>query len=468
MKTFKQFILTEAKLGLGDPKEHLTHIEDLVIEEGPAGMEKLKQMVAGILAFAQGYDTGNVDVNLKVDGSPALYFGADPRKEFKGQFFVATKHNLQRKDQILNHTVEEIRANHAKKEQVGLVVKLIEALEKLQPLYASIQEDINNRIVQTDMLFGNSGEKSEEFIDGQYYLTFSPQLIKYAVPVPPEGVKDDFYDSVANADFGIGIHDTWTGSIENVPDPRTGNDYSHVFLRVSNKKVIKKIVKAASKYRVFAINGTFDPDNVRSEGGSRVSMSINDQDIIDINTLLKTAEQELSETQESTHQLLYTNGRHEFVSKVMVFINGEVKKHAYNNVNNFYTQAYRGGEFNSKYLQQSFMDFLHSQLEREMKGKGERGIANAQEKFNLRQELFSLYQPYFKCMYHLIQMKRKLEDLFNQIDSALKIGKSFYVQDDGSYEYDPQGEGFAVFQGDNHVKVLKRLDFSARNLTKLR
>ena len=60
MKTFKQFILTEAKLGLGDPKEHLTHIEDLVIEEGPAGMEKLKQMVAGILAFAQGYDTGSI------------------------------------------------------------------------------------------------------------------------------------------------------------------------------------------------------------------------------------------------------------------------------------------------------------------------------------------------------------------------------------------------------------------------
>ena len=456
MINFKKFLLSEGKLGLGDPKEHLTHIEDLVIEEGPAGMVKLKQAVAGILSFAKGIDNGDAEVNLKVDGAPALYFGADPRKEFKGQFFVATKHNLQRKDQIMNHSVQEIQQNHPREEQQGLVVKLSEALEKLQPLYESIKGSIGNRIVQTDMLFGNSGEKSEEIIDGQNYLTFNPQLIKYAVPVDP---NDSLYNNVASADFGIGIHDTWKGSIETVNDPRTGEKYPHVFLRQSNKKAIEKIVEAASKFNVFAINGNFDP---KSTG-----MTMDSSKADEINSLIEMADEELNKVSTGTHQTLYGDGRHDFVSKVMVFINGEVRKHAQKNVNNFYTAAYRGHEYNDKYLRQSFLEFLTTQLDRDMKGKGEKGQQNARNRFELRQELFETFQPYFKCMYYLIQMKRKLEELFDQIDSTLKIGKSFYEQEDGSYEYDPQGEGFAVFNGrDNHVKIVKRLDFSGRNLIK--
>ena len=45
MIKFKQFMLSEAKLGLGDPAEHLTHIEDLIMEEGPEGMRKLKEQI---------------------------------------------------------------------------------------------------------------------------------------------------------------------------------------------------------------------------------------------------------------------------------------------------------------------------------------------------------------------------------------------------------------------------------------
>ena len=276
------------------------------------------------------------------------------------------------------------------------------------------------------------------------------------MPVDP---NDSLYNNVASADFGIGIHDTWKGSIETVNDPRTGEKYPHVFLRQSNKKAIEKIVEAASKFNVFAINGNFDP---KSTG-----MTMDSSKADEINSLIEMADEELNKVSTGTHQTLYGDGRHDFVSKVMVFINGEVRKHAQKNANNFYTAAYRGHEYNDKYLRQSFLEFLTTQLDRDMKGKGEKGQQNARNRFELRQELFETFQPYFKCMYYLIQMKRKLEELFDQIDSTLKIGKSFYEQEDGSYEYDPQGEGFAVFNGrDNHVKIVKRLDFSGRNLIK--
>ena len=310
------------------------------------------------------------------------------------------------------------------------------------------------------MLFGNSGEKKTETIDGVQYLTFHPQLIKYAIPVDPE---DTLYNTAAKAEFGIGIHDTWKASIEDVPDAKTGEKFGHVFLRDSNKKYIQKIVTAAegkfSNHNILAINSNFSEEST--------GINLNDTAADEILQLIDLAEQELNTVSTAMNQQLYGDNRHEFITRVTVYINGEVRKHANKDTNNFYTQAYRGAPFNIKYLRQSFMYFLHSQLERDMKGKCERGQMNAREKFKLREDLFDVYQPYFKCMYYLIQMKRKLEELFDQINSTLKIGKSFYAQDDGSYEYDPQGEGFAIFVGkDNHTKLVKRLEFSGRNLIK--
>ena len=150
MITFKQFfhslLLTESDVGIGDPAEHLTHIEDLIIEHGHKGLDMLKKQVYGILKFAGALEDGDeseekLDINLKVDGAPALYFGVDPRPQYEGQFFVATKHNLSRSlgGQAINHSEEEIRANtDAVKE--GLIAKLIEAYRALKPFYEEIGE----------------------------------------------------------------------------------------------------------------------------------------------------------------------------------------------------------------------------------------------------------------------------------------------------------------------------------------
>jgi hypothetical protein len=69
----------------------------------------------------------------------------------------------------------------------------------------------------------------------------------------------------------------------------------------------------------------------------------------------------------------------------------------------------------------------------------------------------------------MIRIKNIILNLFNQIEQQIaktggKIGKAFIPQADGSFALS-RGEGFVLFVGDNQVKIVDRLDFSAKNLT---
>ena len=68
----------------------------------------------------------------------------------------------------------------------------------------------------------------------------------------------------------------------------------------------------------------------------------------------------------------------------------------------------------------------------------------------------------------MINVKNILINLFTQVENQIqktggKIGKSFIPQPDGSFALS-RGEGFVLFVGDNQVKIVDRLDFSAKNL----
>ena len=88
MRNFKQYydLFLEAKVNPG-VKLHLSHLEDLVIEQGKDGFASFAEHIVELKNYIYGLDSETV-VNLKVDGAPALYFGMDPRPDFKGQFFV--------------------------------------------------------------------------------------------------------------------------------------------------------------------------------------------------------------------------------------------------------------------------------------------------------------------------------------------------------------------------------------------
>ena len=168
MKTFQQYyeILLEKKINPG-VKLHLSHLEDLVIEQGKEGFAAFAEHISELKNYIYGLDSETV-VNLKVDGAPALYFGADPRPDFKGQFFVASKSGFNKTPKV-NHSPEEVQTNHG--HAPGLAEKLVQSLAALKPVYDSIN---TGRIYQGDIIFTEELKKDEE-IDNQAHITFQPQ-----------------------------------------------------------------------------------------------------------------------------------------------------------------------------------------------------------------------------------------------------------------------------------------------------
>jgi hypothetical protein len=78
------------------------------------------------------------------------------------------------------------------------------------------------------------------------------------------------------------------------------------------------------------------------------------------------------------------------------------------------------------------------------------------------------FQHFVTATHYMISVKNLLLGLFGQIEDQIqktggKIGKSFIPQADGSFALS-RGEGFVLFVGDNQVKIVDRLDFSAKNL----
>ena len=440
MNTFKQYyqLFLEAKANPG-VKLHLSHLEDLVIEQGKDGFNKFVEHITNFKNYVYGLDSETV-VNLKVDGAPALYFGKDPRPEQQGQFFVASKSGFN-KDPKINHTPEEIAANHG--HAPGLAAKLNQALQSLKPVYESIG---SSRIYQGDIIFTPDVKKSED-IDGQAHITFQPQLIKYAVPVDEQS---ELYNRVKNASFGIAIHDSFKGVTD---------DGTNIRFTAPNKNV-NDLVEAGRSNNVFIESSTYNQ--------KQINLDLPRQTKVQLDTLLSHAQQHIEQVSD-TFDTAYTSNN-KFMGIVQRFLNDEVKR-AERTKNNVYSLAFDGNNFNEQVFGKRFKSFLNKNFDKESAGKGERGVMNARERLASYQRLFEddNFQHFVIATHHMISMKKIMVELFTQVENQIKrtggkIGKSFIPQSDGSFALS-RGEGFVLFVGDNQVKIVDRLDFSAKNLT---
>jgi hypothetical protein len=440
MNTFKQFyeLCLESKSNAG-VKLHLSHLEDLVIEGGKQGFADFTAQIINFKNYIYGLDSETV-VNLKVDGAPALYFGADPRPHYKGQFFVASKSGFNKQPKI-NHTPEEIQKNHG--HAPGLAQKLNQAYAALRPVYDSLGTD---RIFQGDIIF-TSELKQPENIDGTDHITFQPQLIKYAVPVDP---NSDLYNRVNVSSFGISIHDSFKG---------VSDDGVNMRFTKPNKNN-QDLVAAGIQHNVFIETSTYNQD--------QINLDIPRNTKVTLNTLIAKADNHIQQVSDEFDTLYVAHGK--FMSIVQRFINDEVKKAA-RNVRNVYTQAFDGEDFNEKIFTKRFSKFLDSNYEIESRGKGDRGIQNAKDRLENYRKIFldANFQHFISATHYMIDIKRHILALFTQVEETIqktggKIGKAFIPQADGSFVLS-RGEGFVLFVGDNQVKIVDRLDFSAKNLT---
>jgi len=439
MKLFKQYyeLFLEKKINPG-VKLHLSHLEDLVIEQGKKGFFEFVEQITNFKNYIYGLDSETV-VNLKVDGAPALYFGADPRPDFKGQFFVASKSGFNKTPKV-NHSPEEVQANHG--HAPGLAEKLIQALNALKPVYESIN---SNKIYQGDIIFTGDQKKLEK-IDDQDHITFQPQLIKYAVPVDE---SSELYNRVKSSSFGIAIHDSFRG---------VSDDGTNIRFTAPNKNVLD-LVEASKRHKVFIETSTYNQ--------KQINLDLPRQTKVELDTLLARAKGHIEQVSD-TFDTAYVNNN-KFMGIVQRFLNDEVKK-AERTKNNIYSLAFNGNDFNEEIFSKRFFSFLKKNYSKEVLGKGDRGVMNAKERMKDYKAMFEddNFQHFVTTTHYMINVKNILINLFTQVENQIqktggKIGKSFIPQPDGSFALS-RGEGFVLFVGDNQVKIVDRLDFSAKNL----
>jgi hypothetical protein len=459
MIKFSQFftLVTEA-LRSGPLKTHLSHIEDLVLEGGKRGFDDFKEQIEEFIKFLRGFDS-NTDINLKVDGAPALYFGYDVRRGYEGVFFVATKSSFNTTP-LINHNDLDIENNHSKSPGLQFILK--QALRYLKPLYEQLAPSIGNRMVQTDFLFKSSDDLKKEEIDGSEYITFHPQLIKYAIPVDN---KSDLYRSVYNSEVGIAIHDLW--DIESDSDT---NRMVPITNKPKDPSLVDKFVLTGQSLGVFVVNSMYTREST--------GLKVDDKIIQKIEDLLNAAEMEIMDIPEEYDERFFATLAHDgtdtdirkdlkhelkLVDLFRIFVNGEVRKAAQGS-SNVYQHALQGSTFNDSYFNVAIREFLHSRRVLEVsKKKSDKGKSASEQFFDILDDLKDSFKLYFKATYHLIQIKHLLVEILDKVDTTLKIGKTFYPEGDG-FKLD-KGEGFVLFVGDNHIKVVDRIAFSGRNLT---
>ena len=143
MKTLKTLI-NEQK------NTHMTHVEDLVFDEGVEGARKAILFLADLRNMLAGHGQSKVTATVKWDGAPAIFAGIDPRDK---KFFVAKK-GVFNKTPVVYKTNADIDADTSG----DLNAKLKVALAEFSKL------GIKSGVFQGDLMFTN--DKKIEVIDG--------------------------------------------------------------------------------------------------------------------------------------------------------------------------------------------------------------------------------------------------------------------------------------------------------------
>ena len=182
------FLLDEGKANT-----HLTHLEELVLTQGPKGYDMARAFLLELLEELKGNVDSKVKTSVKWDGAPAIFAGINPEN---GKFFVAIK-SLFNKTPKINYTNADISANHG---SGGPSDKIKIALKYLPEL------GITDAVYQGDIMF-SKGDLKKQTIDGQSMLTFGPNTITYAVPE-----DSDLASQMRKAHLGVVWHTKYTGN----------------------------------------------------------------------------------------------------------------------------------------------------------------------------------------------------------------------------------------------------------------
>ena len=239
----------------GKANTHLTHLEELVLTQGPKGYDMARAFLLELLEELKGNVDSKVKTSVKWDGAPAIFAGINPEN---GKFFVGTK-SIFNKVPKINYTPEDVQRNHG--HAPGLVDKLTKALQYLPPL--GIQ-----KILQGDFMFDDEMISTID-VDGEPHYAFKPNTITYAAPV-----NSKLGQEIAESKFDIVFHTTYdsldsgasfgadVSGLNKVPgvwvdDAYFTDDTGTVTLTEDEETKVKELVAAADQ-----INEKIDYDDL--------------------------------------------------------------------------------------------------------------------------------------------------------------------------------------------------------------
>lgn len=163
--------------------QHLLHIEELPIVYGQIGLQKARWILEGI-AF------GVISPRLKWDGAPALFMGVE---SYRPWISKKTGRRYFSHHEILDHIKDE-----------NLAHKLFTAFDCWTMDMMRFSPAVAEKPIFCDFLFSPADLK-EEKIQGEIYLTFTPNLITYAIKAGSVAEMD-----AVMAHCGVAVHNEYS------------------------------------------------------------------------------------------------------------------------------------------------------------------------------------------------------------------------------------------------------------------
>tara|TARA_A100001011_G_C14313833_1_gene846940 strand:+ start:2168 stop:3391 length:1224 start_codon:yes stop_codon:yes gene_type:complete len=385
---------------------HLYHVEEDIIRNGLVGAKSAVRYLFGLIDMLEGDTSADARATVKWDGAPAIVCGKDP---LNGKFFVGTKSVFNARTPKINYSFEDIDKNHPGS---GLSKTLKYALRYLANL--NIQG-----VVQGDLMFV-PGMLKPERIDGEAYLTFTPNTITYAVQ---KGSK--LYDQITKAKIGIVFHTKYEGDALDQLNAQFGVDVSE-FGQDANVWYDDAFFKDVSGKATFTQKESLE---------------------------LKTAIQKIDQLTDAVPMPLWMklSTNKDFVQYMLQFINSQIK----------------GGKLTQdpKQMMQQYINYYRDiQAQAKDKLKTDTAKSKRDQAVAIMGKMFAENQKGIEAIIRIhnatISVKNKIIKQLNAVQST----KQFIRTDQGYKVTNP--EGYVAIDSDGQaVKLVDRLTFSKANFS---
>lgn len=403
---------------------HLTHFEDSLIHGGYKGAENALNIAAGLLDMLEGSATESVNITTKWDGSPAIFAGINPET---GKFVMGDKGLFAQTPRIMDtpDAIDQNKADRTLKGEIvdlsGLRSKLKEVLEHLPKIFPPDYQGI----LQGDLLFISDTKKEKE-IDGEKYLTFTPNTLTYAVPI-----GSDIANQIEQAKIGIVFHTKYDGNT--IPTMKASYGAS-----VDDLKPHPDVW-----FRDAKIHDVSGQVTLTKEETNKISEALN------------TAHKSLLGAGQKVFQFLESQEMGEdFKKDLEATINASIKAHGTIPENPLSFASSFIARFEDKY-EKAISDAKRQDTVDRKTQEMQKGL-----------DFFDANKENFTQLYHVWLSLFAVKSIFAEKLSKIRAMDTFEIMSDGSIEVrDP--EGFvAVDHIGNAVKIVDRLGFSAANFQK--